>query len=260
MFNEIVLLKTYLAESKSDDRCILLYRDKLRVVYNAKVDEIALDQIKGINVTKKKLIVPLILGGIGTSFSMLTLLAGWYHYQLNLAAVFMFFGVMYWGILGRKALEINVPKHRYVYLLKEDLPQVAQFLSFLNELRINKLKKTVDRFFHVAYSSDWKIAENSTEYSHPSLLEDGFVHCSRIEDLKKSYEIFFEEETEVMLLEIDIEKLIPEVVYVDIPSRDTNFPHVQGPINKTSIVSIYHFNSSKTLDEILNMYLSPNYS
>lgn len=260
MSNEVVLLKTYFSSSKSENNFIELYEDRINVVFKSQIDSIPLDQVKSISLDSKKLIVPLVIGGIGASFSMLAFSVGWEHYQINLGAVFFFLGLMYWGIIGRKALEINVDKHRHIYLLKEDVPQISGFLSFLNEYRFNNLKRGMERIFHIAYFSDWKIGEQNITYSHPSLLEDGFIHCSRIENIRKSYEIYFEMGVDVLLLDISVANLIPEVVYVDVPSRDTNFPHIHGPINKSSITKIYRFNSMETLGQVLDMYLYPSYS
>ena len=113
----------------------------------------------------------------------------------------------------QKALEINLGKHRHVYLLKEVSHQISEFISLLNGLRFNQLRQAKNRIFHFAYVSDWTIGEQSTEYTHPSLLADGFIHCSRIEDIVKSSEIYFESGTEVLLLEVDVDKLKPELVY-----------------------------------------------
>ena len=104
---DAVLLRCYLAKTGDKSNQLLLFSSRLIVFFKSKKTEFEYPQILSIVVGHKKLIIPLVLGGIGTSFSMLALSVGWYHYQLNLFAIFAFFGFMYYGFLGKDAVLIG---------------------------------------------------------------------------------------------------------------------------------------------------------
>lgn len=86
-------------------------------------------------------------------------------------------------------------------------------------------------------------------YSPPTLVEDGFVHCSaKVSVLAVANDYFAGESEQVLLLEIDPDKLTSALRYeraAPIPGGGTShlaveesFPHVYGPIDKGAIVGV----------------------
>ena len=64
-------------------------------------------QIHGMELNRKKLIIPLVIGGIGTSLAIVAMSMGWYDRMLNVIAIFIFFGILYYGFIGKDAIEIK---------------------------------------------------------------------------------------------------------------------------------------------------------
>jgi uncharacterized protein (DUF952 family) len=89
--------------------------------------------------------------------------------------------------------------------------------------------------YHIADANQWEQAQVTQYYVHPSLQTEGFIHCSGKEQLEETANLYFAEEEQILILFIDTAKLEPELVY-EPSSRGSEFPHIYGRINITSIV------------------------
>jgi len=99
--------------------------------------------------------------------------------------------------------------------------------------------------YHIAVQSEWARAAGS--YRAPSLDHEGFIHCSTAEQVMDVANAFYRGRADLVLLEIDAEKLTSPVE-IEAPasagsSNDATterFPHVYGPINTDAIVTVLH--------------------
>lgn len=103
--------------------------------------------------------------------------------------------------------------------------------------------------YHITPETRWRIARSKGEYSAPSLEEEGFIHCSTMAQVFGVANVFYLDETdEVLLLELDSERIQAEVRY-EAPShpREPNdagaaenlFPHIYGKLNLDAVTRIY---------------------
>lgn len=90
--------------------------------------------------------------------------------------------------------------------------------------------------YHIAKLEDWERAKRAGSYETPSLATEGFIHCSRSEQVVRTANRFFSGQTGLLLLEID-----PGLVTAEI--RDENseggtevFPHIYGALNLKAVV------------------------
>ena len=83
--------------------------------------------------------------------------------------------------------------------------------------------------YHIADGNQWEQAQSSLYYVHPSLHTDGFIHCSKRDQMVETANLYFGEEDQILVLFIDPSKLEPELVYEEGPRGE--FPHIYGPIN-----------------------------
>lgn len=68
--------------------------------------------------------------------------------------------------------------------------------------------------YHITTETRWRIARSKGEYSAPSLEEEGFIHCSTMAQVFGVANAFYLDETdEVLLLELDSERIQAEVRY-----------------------------------------------
>ena len=244
-----ILLKCYLGKSGDAQNMLVLYHSSLVVIFKGKRMDFPLAVIKGLTLSRKKLIIPLVIGGIGTCFSWLALSLGWYHYQTNLLLVFLFFGWMYYGFLGKDGLELIEGKERHLFLIKTNHFVLNTFLKFIKERMYQQPPKQESICFHLATKADWEGQDQSTLYRHPSLAGEGFIHTSYLSELKTSYEKYFHPDDELVLLGIDLAKVEAEVKINEVPARNALFPHVYGPLNKSAIVLLQSINSAQDLEQ-----------
>ncbi len=92
--------------------------------------------------------------------------------------------------------------------------------------------------YHVTTAENWKAAKEKGFYDHPSLVEEGFIHCSQEHQVSGVLERYFVGQTDLLKLVIDTDKLTSKFVFDWSPSTKDTFPHVYGSINIDAVVNI----------------------
>ena len=99
-----------------------------------------------------------------------------------------------------------------------------------------------DFILHITSRTAWSVAQESGEYSADSLAGEGFIHCSKEDQVLRVAENFFNGQHGLVLLVIDPARLTSELHWepgVDLPNEF--FPHVYGPINLDAVVNVLTF-------------------
>jgi uncharacterized protein (DUF952 family) len=92
-----------------------------------------------------------------------------------------------------------------------------------------------DRIYHLAEPGDWARATDT--YRPPSVDQEGFVHCSTADQLRRVAVQRFMDNNDLILLTIDPEGLDDEtLIFEDSYGAGEEFPHVYGGL-ATSAVS-----------------------
>ena len=95
--------------------------------------------------------------------------------------------------------------------------------------------------FHLALASDWQAAQTSGTYRIStrgmSLEQVGFIHCSWREQVEATYQRFYADAGEVLLLEIDPAKVDGPLRADAIPTGEL-FPHLYGPLGVAAVRSV----------------------
>ncbi|EEM47618.1 DUF952 domain-containing protein [Bacillus sp. 22475] len=92
----------------------------------------------------------------------------------------------------------------------------------------------------VITKSNWEIAKIIGKINEDSLIEEGFIHCSLVDQALRVAEKYFKHEEDVLLLTIDPALLKAEVKY-ELASNGQEYPHVYGVINVEAIVEVVPF-------------------
>jgi uncharacterized protein (DUF952 family) len=92
--------------------------------------------------------------------------------------------------------------------------------------------------YHITFRGEWEKALAAGKYKTISLSDEGFIHCSPSEKIIESAEKFFRGKTNLILLSIDENKVIPEIVYEDLYGNNFLFPHIYGELNTDSVVNV----------------------
>jgi uncharacterized protein (DUF952 family) len=92
--------------------------------------------------------------------------------------------------------------------------------------------------YHVTTTEDWNAAKQKGVYEHPSLKDEGFIHCSQDQQVAGVLERYFAGKTDLVKLVIDTDKLTSKFVFDWSPSLADTFPHVYGPINTDAVIDV----------------------
>ncbi len=96
-----------------------------------------------------------------------------------------------------------------------------------------------DVVYHIVPRSDWESANAAGIYRPVSLQGDGFIHCSRIDQVLRSANSFFKGQDDLLLLSVATDKLNAAVRYEDLAEEGIQFPHIYGPLNLDAVVEVY---------------------
>lgn len=100
---------------------------------------------------------------------------------------------------------------------------------------------------HITPRQDWQDTAAADEYRAASLLSDGFIHCSTVEQVVDTANLFFRGRDNLVLLCIDEHRLTAALKYEDPtggghdPGVGPVFPHVYGPLNRDAIRQVVEF-------------------
>jgi uncharacterized protein (DUF952 family) len=92
--------------------------------------------------------------------------------------------------------------------------------------------------YHVTTTEDLNAAKQKGYYEHPSLKDEGFIHCSQDHQVAGVLERYFTGQTNLVKLVIDTDKLTSKFVFDWSPSIQDTFPHVYGPINTDAVIDV----------------------
>lgn len=92
--------------------------------------------------------------------------------------------------------------------------------------------------FHIVPKAEWEQSKKDGSYSPISLSNEGFVHCSRTDQLIKVANSFYKGQPNLIIIRIEVEKLSAEVKTeppLEAPNSGVLFPHIYGPVNIDSV-------------------------
>ncbi len=94
-------------------------------------------------------------------------------------------------------------------------------------------RETDAPILHICPVSDWQAARESGEYRPPSLAQEGFIHCSRPEQILATANRFYSGVKDLCLLWIDPRRVKAEIRWE--PAHGEAFPHIYGPLNADAV-------------------------
>ena len=91
--------------------------------------------------------------------------------------------------------------------------------------------------YHVTTNTDWQNALENGFYEAASLVTEGFIHTSKENQVKGVLDRYYLNQTDLLLLHINEEKLTSELKYEVAPSTNEVFPHIYGRLNIDAVVT-----------------------
>ena len=88
---------------------------------------------------------------------------------------------------------------------------------------------------HICTWDEWETALSKGEYRAVSLETEGFIHCSRPDQVLGVVNRFYADVPDLVLLWIDHQRVDAEIRWE--PADGDIFPHLYGPINVEAVMS-----------------------
>lgn len=95
--------------------------------------------------------------------------------------------------------------------------------------------------FHIAKREQWEKAKQEGVYRTPTLASEGFIHCSRSEQVMRVANTLFRGQTGLVLLEIDPRRVGAEIRYENCEGGQEVFPHIYGALDVSTVVRVVPF-------------------
>ena len=95
--------------------------------------------------------------------------------------------------------------------------------------------------FHITKRAEWERAQKDGAYRSQTLSSEGFIHCSRSDQVIQTANALFSGQTGLALLEIDTRQVGAEIRYENCEGGQELFPHIYGPLELGSVVRVIAF-------------------
>ena len=92
--------------------------------------------------------------------------------------------------------------------------------------------------YHIAELDVWGEQSEERDYVPRRFANDGFVHCSEVQQLEPVADYNFKDRTDLLLLEIDPTRLETNTRYENLEVESERYPHVYGPISKRAVTRV----------------------
>ena len=93
-----------------------------------------------------------------------------------------------------------------------------------------------DLIFHIVDKNSYKSSVKHGEYTPESIEQQGFIHCSTGYQVNDTANRFFSDETGLLLLIIDTNRVDPSIKYEEDHETGEEFPHIYGPLSIHAIL------------------------
>ncbi len=93
---------------------------------------------------------------------------------------------------------------------------------------------------HITQRQQWEQAKNLGSYRGDTLDSEGFIHCSKKAQLVKVANRFFVNQTSLVILCIDSDKVKPDIHYEEAEIGEL-FPHIYGELNVDAVFQVIDF-------------------
>lgn len=99
----------------------------------------------------------------------------------------------------------------------------------------------MDLILHITKRSNWEKAKSSGSYRGNTLESQGFIHCSRPNQVIRVANFLFRGQDDLILLCIDSKKVEAEIRIENLEGGDELFPHIYGSLNVEAVVRVVDF-------------------
>jgi uncharacterized protein (DUF952 family) len=94
----------------------------------------------------------------------------------------------------------------------------------------------LDNIYHICSSEAWEETKKGKKYRSESLVKEGFIHCSKYEQVLRVANTFYHGQKNLVLLVIESGKVKAKLIWEPGSDKpDELFPHIYGSLNLDAI-------------------------
>jgi uncharacterized protein (DUF952 family) len=93
--------------------------------------------------------------------------------------------------------------------------------------------------YHITTLQAWQQALIIGAYTHDSLVYEGFIHASKLEQTQATLQRYYSMQTNLVILTINPANCTPQVKYELADSVGEEFPHIYGKLNTDAVSAVY---------------------
>ncbi len=222
----------YLLAEGDEKNKMMISDDQLIVIRKGKRDIFPLDKITAIKPDNKKLLLPLILGGVIVPFAFLSFFANLFHPWFHLILILLGMYLFYEGWSGRVACTILLghgnERHFYLPSISHNL---RAFMDYVNSLKSEASELGHLLFFEVEEKSmDELFSTDETRKKSPFFPWFGYTF--------PQYKAFNKAGQTHQFIVIDPSRAGREIKFEYNQSTKQMHPKLGGPIRKEALVRI----------------------
>lgn len=94
------------------------------------------------------------------------------------------------------------------------------------------------KIFHILHKKDWEKFNKSDQYIPKDFEHEGFIHCSKINQIVRVANAKYKGIKDLLLLEIDSKKVKPEIRFEKSIGTKEEHPHIYGPLNTNAVTKV----------------------
>jgi len=91
---------------------------------------------------------------------------------------------------------------------------------------------------HIVPQSTWATAQHNEQYTGDTLATEGFIHCSRPEQIIAIANECFPRRHDLLLLVIEVSRVQAAIRYEDLYASGKEYPHIYGPLNREAVINV----------------------
>ncbi len=94
-----------------------------------------------------------------------------------------------------------------------------------------------ETIYHILPKDDWEQAQSAGAYQPVSLAEQGFIHCSKVNQVVRVANSYYGACSDLVLLCIAVNQVSVKIKHEDLLGEGESFPHIYGPLVLASVAS-----------------------
>lgn len=171
--NTSTIATCYLQETGNEQHKIWLSREHLHLLYHGRHRVFELQGVRSIDFNHRKLMLPLVAGGIAATLSLVAIFKTYANPWLMLSLLVAGLIAAYLGYQGSLVLTVHEDKHHQDFFLKSITPNLRAFVNYANTFTG---RKTPGMLYLPLSLQEWEQARHSQSLALPEKKKLCFQH------------------------------------------------------------------------------------